>query len=282
METHGNAPVPPSGAMRSLGSRRTLFGRLGVLVTGAFGAAAATRDAQAADSTDADRVKRLEDELKQMANRLGMLEDVQAIRKLQHAYGYYMDKGLYEQVVDLFADDGEVVFGNGVYKGKAGQRRLYIENFRKRFVGGRDGPVRGFLLDHPQLQDIVDVAPDRTTAQGRFRCLMQAGSHESKPDTGSGLPLQWWEGGIYENTYRRDQGVWKIQRLDYHVVFQGNYETGWRYWKPAPERVIKTFPENPTGPDELLPHGLKSWPETPVVPYHYAHPVTGKRWTPAA
>lgn len=230
------------------------------------------------DDALAARVTQLEGELERMAKHLAMLEDVQAIRKLQHAYGYYLDKGLYEQVVDLFAEDGEVVFMGGLYKGKAGQRRLYIENFRKRFVGGREGPRKGLLLDHVQLQDIIDVAPDRRSAEARFRCFMQAGTHESTPDLPSGLPLQWWEGGIYENTYRRENDVWKIQRLNYHVVFQGSYEAGWRRWQ-APQRVVQTFPENPTGPDELLANSLPAWPETPVVPFHYAHPVTGKRWT---
>jgi hypothetical protein len=41
---------------------------------------------------------------------------------------------------------------------------------------------------------------------------------------------------------------------------------------------MKTFPQNPSGPDEVLANGLGSWPETPVVPYHYANPVNGKRW----
>ncbi len=256
-----------------------MLGRLGLLVAATVGVAI-TRGARAAGARDASRIEALEQQLTAMSNRLGLVEDLQAIRKLQHAYGYYMDKCLYEQVVDLFAEDGEVVFGNGVFKGKAGVRRLYLETFRKNFTGGREGPAMGFLLDHPQLQDIVDVAPDRSVAYGRFRCLMQAGSHESRKDPPPGLPQQWWEGGIYENTYRRDHGVWKIQRLDYHVVFQGRFEDGWRHWNAGSELRTKTFPDNPSGPDEMLPNGLKSWPETPVVPYHYAHPVTGKRWTP--
>ncbi len=259
-------------------ARRSVLGRLAMLVSGAAVGTAAVRNAQATTGSDAGRIAALENELKSMSNRLGVIEDIQAIRKLQHAYGYYMDKCLYEQVVDLFADDGEVVFGNGVFKGKAGVRRLYIEIFRKNFTGGREGPMTGFLLEHPQLQDIVDVAPDRTTAHGRFRCLMQAGSHESAKDPPAGLPPQWWEGGIYENTYRRDNGVWRIQRLNYHVAFQGTFETGWRHWSAGSALTMKTFPENPAGPDEMLQDGLKSWPETPVVPYHYAHPVTGKRW----
>ena len=129
--------------------------------------------------------------VEQLADEVGLLNDAQAIRKLQHAYGYYLDKCLYDEVVDLFADGGEVRFMGGAFKGKAGLRRLYCDRFRKNFTGGYNGPVYGFLLDHLQLQDIVDVAPDRNTARGRFRCFMQAGSHETKKDAPGHMPKQW-------------------------------------------------------------------------------------------
>jgi SnoaL-like domain len=74
-------------------------------------------------------------QVEQLANEVGLLNDAQAIRKLQHAYGYYLDKCLYDEVVDLFADDGEVRFMGGAFKGKAGLRRLYCERFRKNFRG---------------------------------------------------------------------------------------------------------------------------------------------------
>lgn len=48
---------------------------------------------------------------------------------------------------------------------------MYVENFSNRFVNGRNGPVAGFLLDHPQMQDIVDISPDGMHASGRFRML---------------------------------------------------------------------------------------------------------------
>ena len=128
-----------------------------------------------------------------------------AIRKLQHLYGYFIDKCLYEETVDLFADNGVVRFFGGIWKGKEGVRRLYVGRFRKRFTDDYNGPVTGFLLEHPQMQDVVDVAPDRKTAKARFRCLMQAGRHAAH-----GGPRQWWEGGLYENEYVREDGVWKI------------------------------------------------------------------------
>src|SRR5690606_5938263 len=140
-----------------------------------------------------DKVRKLERRIEELAERVGILEDEQAIRKLQHSYGYYLDKCLYDEVVQLFAKDCEVRFMRGIFRGKAGVRRLYIGRFGKNFTGGKNRPVFGFLLDHPQLQDVIHVAPDRKSARARFRSLMQAGLHESSPAAaGSTLPRQWW------------------------------------------------------------------------------------------
>ena len=96
-------------------------------------------------------------QLAELRRQITHLEDIHAVRTLHFKYGYYIDMCLYDEATDLFADDGEVRFLNGVYKGKAGVRRLYCEWFRNLFTKGHNGPVRGFLLDHLQLQDIVDI-----------------------------------------------------------------------------------------------------------------------------
>jgi hypothetical protein len=59
-----------------------------------------------------------------------------------------------------------------------GVARLYAGRFRSRFTGGHNGPQFGRLLDHPILQDVISVAPDRRTAYARYRTLMQAGTHQ--------------------------------------------------------------------------------------------------------
>src|SRR5262249_51845615 len=120
--------------------------------------------------TEKDRVAELE-------HRLGMVEDTLAIRNLQHAYGYYLDKCLYDEVVDLFDENGEVIFIGGVYKGRAGIARLYTGRFRSRFTSGHNGPEHGRLLEHPMLQDIGHLDPDRPAADAPDRPLMQAGPH---------------------------------------------------------------------------------------------------------
>ena len=265
-------------------ARRSFIAVLGAGLAAAFGAAAtlAADKQPAAAETNAALEKKIAD----LAHQLGRLEDTHAIRCLQHQYGFYLDKCLYQEVVDLFADDAEVHFNGGIYRGKnTGVKRLYIGTFQKTFTAGKNGPLPGFLLDHPTLQDVVDVAPDRKTAKARFRCLMQAGVHESShapmaeaARARSGKFAQWWEGGIYENQYVRDGAVWKFKVLSYNPIWHADFETGWAHTRPNyVPAADSTFPQNPLGPDELIKRPL--WPDTDVVPFHYPHPVTGKVWS---
>ena len=223
----------------------------------------------------------LEKEVAALRHELALLQDAAAIRRVQHSYGYFMDKGLYQEVVDLFADDGELHFMGGIFAGKAGVARLYCGRLRDGFTGGRNGPAYGMLCDHIQMQDVIHVAEDRRTARARFRALLQGGSHVTRQDRNPRLPLQWWEGGLYENEYVREDGVWKIRVLGHHLTYQANYEDGWAHSEIVPGPFwTKTYPEDPLGPDRIEENPEKPWPETWVVPFHYVHPVTGKEIVP--
>jgi hypothetical protein len=238
-------------------------------------AAKRTTAAAASQGSASGTARRLE----QMERRLARLEDVHAVRTLHFKYGYYIDMCLYDEACELFAEDAEVRFLNGIYKGKAGARRLYCDWFRNLFTRGHNGPVHGFLLDHLQLQDIVDIAADGRSAKGRFRALLMAGQHESKTErVGNNFPAQCWEGGIYENLYVKDRGVWKIKLLNYNMLWQADYGPGWANSGVHLPALTRLFPEDPHGPDELSPSVPKTWPHTRVVPFHYAHPVTGEPW----
>jgi hypothetical protein len=235
----------------------------------------------------ADEAGTLKEQVDRLSNQLGILEDTNAIRKLHQTYGYYLNKGIYEEIVGLFADDGEVYFNGGIFEGKdKGVRRLYIDYFGQGFTGNNYGPVHGFLLDQTQEQDVVFVAPDRKSAKARFHCLMQAGAQvvsdspmmEMARQQGQGI-LQWWEGGIYENSYVRDGDIWKIKRLDYRAIWQADYALGWAYAKPGYiSPFSKTYPEDPAGPDKLIAPTAEPQRDAEVMAFRYPHPVTGELW----
>ncbi|KAL6241953.1 hypothetical protein RBB50_011198 [Rhinocladiella similis] len=220
----------------------------------------------------------LHSEVQRLHDKLQKVEDEAEIRKTHFKYGYYLDKCLYNEVVDMFSDhpDAYVEFLGSRYRGKAGIRRLYQGRFQKYFVAGRNGPVYGFLLDHPMLQDIIDRDTE-THAWGRLRALMSAGTHQSIQEEHPRGHAQWWEGGLYENEYIKENGAWKLFRYRYFPFWHADFERGWAHTKknyiPWP---TKTYPEDPIGPDEIIEQRML-WPDTRVIPFHYPHPVTGKQ-----
>jgi hypothetical protein len=215
--------------------------------------------------------------LNALENRVGELEDINAIRRLHWAYGYYIDFNRAKDTSELFAEDGEVIFLSGVYKGRDSVFRLYGTWFQHLFLeNGGEGPVDGFLLDHFQMQDIITIAPDRQTAKGRFRGLLYGGSHETRAWKPDGVPLQFMEAGIYENDYVKEDGIWKIQRLDYILQWQGDYEKGWAKTISHLQPIDECYPQNPIGPDFIREEQVRqTWPYRHDVPMHFAHPKFG-------
>jgi hypothetical protein len=225
------------------------------------------------DAANTTELSLLRQRLDDLEHEVGRLQDESQIRKVQYTYGYFIDKSQYNECVDLFAEDSEVWFLGGIYKGKKGVRRLYIERFQTQFTQGHNGPRYGWLLDHPQLQMVIDVAPDRKTAKVRGRSQMQAGLHE----TAEGDQRAWWEGGIYENEYVKEDGVWKIKALRYYPFWHGSFAEGWAKTPIDFIPMASTFyPEDPLGPDAPIDPKPRLWPATDTVPFHYPHPVTGK------
>jgi hypothetical protein len=222
-------------------------------------------------------VEQLRATVTDLADRLGKLEDVHAIRRIHFAYGYYIDYCHYEDVIQLFDEDCEVVFLSGVYKGHAGVRRLYIEWIQQLFNQGREGADDGFLFDHIQMQDVITIADDRQTAKGRFRGVMLGGNHDIRTYVPPGVPQQFMESGIYENDYVRRDGVWRIKRLDYMLQWQAEYERGWAHTDAHLKPAQVLFPEDPFGPDYLLETKRETWPYRQDTPVHWVHPVVARK-----
>jgi triacylglycerol lipase len=192
----------------------------------------------------------------ELSLRATRLRDEQQIENLQRVYGYYLDRAMWDQVTDLFADGGTIEMGQqGVYAGKA-----RIRQFLR--LQGPQGLATGQMNDHLQLQTLIDVAPDGKTARGRSRELAMTGTY---------LQAGTLSEGVYENTYVKDGGVWRIQALHFYPTVITDYEKGWgEDAQPAPGVSATLPPDRP--PTEIY----AIYPKAYVPPYHYRNPVSGQ------
>jgi hypothetical protein len=207
--------------------------------------------------TDVD-VAALVARVEKLEMELDLARSVQAIERLQRAYGYYLDKALWDDAVALLTDDCTVeIAGRGVYVGRDQAMVL----FRDLLGGGRIGLRRGQIYNHMNLQGVVTVDDDPNAAHGRWRALIQAGR------LGSGAL---WAEGVYENTYRREDGVWKIATLHWFATFYSPYQDGWGTTALPMSGMSEEHP-----PDRPPSIDYEPYPSPFVPPFHYPNPVTG-------
>jgi len=209
-------------------------------------------------------VKTLQEQVKTLQGQTQILRDIEEIKKLQRAYGYYLENWMTDEVADLFSDSPDTVLlvHAGEFHRKEGVRKF----FRPRGVDRGKRP-KEFFHQVMQLSPIIDVAPDGKTAKGRWYGF---GANASPVKDGV---FQGWMNGVYENEYIKENGKWKILKLGWYMYFFAPYFKGW----VALERQCdKNFqhqpPQLPTdgpSPDTFYPSGF-------IAPLHFNNPVTGK------
>src|SRR5262249_49855093 len=108
--------------------------------------------------------------LAQLAQRVQRLNDETEVQNLQHSFGFYLDRKLYDDVADLFATDGSMEIGqSGAYIGHPRIRRALEVLFGP-------SPLRtGELFDHLNLGTFVTISPDGRTASARTSQLSMLG-----------------------------------------------------------------------------------------------------------
>ncbi len=204
--------------------------------------------------------RRIDAEIDALTLRVERLEGARAIKKLQRAFGFYVDRGLWGDAADLFTDDGTIEIGvDGVYQGKE-----RIREYLRRLHGGQEGLIYGQLNEWVTLQPAITVAPDGTSATARWRDLGMTGQYKRHAE---------WRDGIYENTYVREGGVWKIRSLRLTVNFVAPYERGWARLAPN-EGVVRSAASQAFPPDRPPSSAPAPFPETQVPPFQAPNPVT--------
>jgi len=197
-----------------------------------------------------------EERLDALDARITRLEDINQIERVQRTYGYFVDKGQWTLLSQLFAEDATLeIGGKGLF---LGQDRV-LEYMQTAF--GPDGPTPGFLGNHMQFQPLVDVSPDGKTGWLRGRAYVMSNG-------GWGLPL-------YEDEFVKEDGVWKFKRLSGPFTMYSSWD-GW-----GKNALNNTWPDKFDPPPDLPPSTVYlTYPAYYIVPYHYPNPVTGMAFAP--
>ncbi|MGD8341478.1 MAG: nuclear transport factor 2 family protein, partial [Gammaproteobacteria bacterium] len=170
-------------------------------------------------------------------------------------YGYYLDARDWDDLADLYTEDASLEVAEvGVYDGR--------ERIRQSFdLKGEPGLEAGRYTANFQYQHVVHVAPDRQTARLRARAMTLGGTYGGDGITG---------GGVYENEYVKENGVWKIQTDHFYTTFLADYERGWGQGAlPVPGPSEELPPDRPPTVE------YEAFPAFRPLPFHYNNPVSG-------
>ena len=223
------------------------------------------------------KVEALEGALARVEADNRKLLDIEEIKILQRSYGYYIEHFMADEIADCFADVPDVavhLVGSGSYLGPQGIKDWLstdparIEPLFRHAVGSPE-----FYHGAMQLCPIVHIEPDGDTAHGRWYA-----SGEIAVPMEEGIFYRRWL-GVYENTYIRHGGKWKIKILKIAVVYQYLPEQGF----VAKERLLKEdigLPQpvlSAPDPGSSLEVEMPNYPSGYILPFHFAHPITGRQ-----
>src|SRR5580693_5767465 len=194
--------------------------------------------------------------------RATALKDINDIKRLQRAYGYYIDVGRWDQVAGLFARNATLEIGlDGVYRGQA-----RIEQYFMAVGGGHTGLAPGQVNQYLQLMPVINLTPDGEHAKGTWRAVILA----SQPDRGA-----WWGEGPYENEYVKEHGVWKISALHWYQTLMTRYDEGG--WAKNPDVNGGHYVPASLPPDAPPTELYKVWPGAHVPHFHFKNQAPSLR-----
>lgn len=147
-----------------------------------------------------------------LAGRIGDLNDEDDVRNLQNAYTYYVDRRMWDDVVDLFSARGVIEIGGKLYKGKAGVRQAME-------LMGPQGLREGILNDHLPFDTLVRVTPSGLEAYARGTELAMIG------DARAGTSR--WQVNVFHNRFVREAGLWRIREMRITPVMDADHAQGW-------------------------------------------------------
>lgn len=236
-----------------------------VAITLAGGAADAMA-AKGGRESASDRAQRWSD----LQHRIGRLEAVKSVERLQFISGYYQDRMLFKEMPTLFTDDARIQWIHDVWEGKDAINDLWVGYFGATFSNNTFGPVVGRLFELPQWQEVVTVSDDNLSARSRYRTLAKMAYYREK---------ELWIAGVFENEYVLEDGVWKISSMKFCSPWSAHYSEGWQdaTWSATPE-WMPAMPAGiqPTRKASPAEECKDRYPDTGIEDFHFAGPTGGQ------
>ena len=140
--------------------------------------------------------------MKDIEKRIQTLEDIEAIKKLKARYWFACDSRDAQEIKDCFVTEGLLIdFG---FIGQFTD----LDTFIKLFLEMTDKPSH-IDLHHGLAPEIEIISED--CASGRWRMQFQL--------IETATQVAQFMGGYYEDTYRKEDGDWKIATTKYILTF---------------------------------------------------------------
>ena len=209
-------------------------------------------------------IKALQNQVEAMHKKLTILQDIEEIKTLQRAYGFYLEHWMFQEIVDCFSGSPDVTadfYPIGVWKGKDSIERYFTQH--KEY-----DPQ--FLHQIMQLNPVIHVDPDGKTAKGRWY------GYGPIADPNGPIADELLHSGTYEMEYVKEDGIWKFMTIAWRVNYISQPGQGLVNFDH--DAVFgKDFNVAKEAPDVLNKGKSQSYPSGYIYPFHYNHPVTGKK-----
>jgi hypothetical protein len=189
----------------------------------------------------AAQVKSLKETVGKLEKRITVTEDIEAIKKLQRAYGYYLEHWEEENLTALWSHRDDITLeinAGGQYKGWEAIKKAF--NFGDHYTayGGVKKAPPEYLHILMPLNGIIDVEPDGINAKGRWYGFFLGALYR-------GGTLRALIGcGIWENEYIKEDGIWKFKKLFFNDIISSRWTrvgSKPRIW-PIPRTALRRRP----------------------------------------
>jgi len=218
-------------------------------------------------------IEELEAKIRMLEHRIQVMEDIEAIKKLQRAYGFYLEHWMAEDLADLFADNPEAQLriAAGEFTGKSAIRRFFRHGKENTEMPKSDNGE--FLHQVMQLSGVVDVDPDGQRAKGRWYGF---GANAFPVEKGV---APGWMNGVYEVEYIKEAGIWKLLKVRWCMTFHAPWTLSFVDEQKRVD-VRMDRPHEQAGARGLRPTGEHEhtlYPSGFICAFHFKNPVSGRK-----